>query len=113
MPVGGRRNRYQRGHLYDASDPCTFDSIKPSCVTEFSRVPRSHRALPKDRKHYPAKSKPVQLLCEDCMRKVNTATVPEPDMTGAQFWERHSLPYWEEVVRQWTKSFSRARRLLA
>jgi hypothetical protein len=47
------------------------------------------------------------------MRKVNKAAVAEPDMTGAQFWEKHDLPYWEEVVRHWTRSFSRAKRLLA
>ncbi len=46
------------------------------------------RLCAKDRKHYSAKSKPVQLLCDDFMHKVNTATVTEQDMTVAQFWEK-------------------------
>ncbi len=66
---------------------------------QLTRVQKSHRLCAKDRKHYSPKSKPVQLLCDDLLRKVNTATVTEQDTTVAQFWEKHYLPYCEEMVK--------------
>jgi hypothetical protein len=41
----------------------------------------------------------VQLLCDDFMRRVNTATVAEQDMTVGTFWEERYLTYREEIVK--------------
>jgi integrase len=93
-------SRYQRGHIYEAFGAFHVRFYQTELRDgQLARVQKSHRLCAKDRKHYSAKSKPVQLLCDDFMRKVNTATVTEQDMTVAQFWEKRYLPYCEEIVK--------------
>jgi integrase len=93
-------SRYQRGHIYEAFGAFHVRFYQTELRGgQLTRVQKSHRLCAKDRKHYSAKSKPVQLLCDDFMRKVNTATVTQQDMTVAQFWEKYYLPYCEEIVK--------------
>lgn len=42
------------------------------------------------------------------MRKVNTATVSEQDMTVVPFWEKRYLPYCEEIVKLTGESRNKA-----
>ncbi len=93
-------SRYQHGHIYEAFGAFHVRFYQTELRDGHpTRVQKSHRLCAKDRKHYSAKSKPVQLLCDDFMRKVNTAAVTEQDMAVAQFWESCYLPYCEEIVK--------------
>ena len=75
-------SRYQRGHIYEAFGAFHVRFYHTEYVTDSSRACRACRSevtrlCAEDRRHYSAKSKPVQLLCDDDMRKVNTATVTD------------------------------------
>jgi hypothetical protein len=64
-------SRYQRGHIYEAFEAFHVRFYQTELRGgQLTRVQKSHRLCAKDRKHYSAKSKPVQLLCDDFMRKV-------------------------------------------
>ena len=104
----------QRGHIYEAFGAFQVRFYETELRDEqLSRVQGVHVgshtvACAKDRKHYSAKSKLRQLLCDDFMRKVNTATVTEQDMTVVSFWEKHCLPYCEKIVKLTGEALNKA-----
>jgi hypothetical protein len=55
--------RYQRGHIYEAFGAFHVRFYQNELRDgQLKRLQKSHRLCAKDRKHYSAKSKPVQLL---------------------------------------------------
>ena len=107
-------SRYQRGHIYEAFGAFHIRFYQTELRDgQLSRVQKSHRLCAKDRKRYSAKSKPVQLLCDDFMRNVNTETVTKQDMTVAQLWERALRAVCEEIVRLTANHARRLRRFVA
>jgi integrase len=97
----------QTGHVYEGSDGKSFHVRY--YVTEVVdglpvRKQRSHKLCEKNRAtgHAKTTSSKVEILCQEFMLKINreqnTARSLEQDMSIADFWERHYLPYCEVVT---------------
>lgn len=92
-------SRHQRGHVYEAFSAFHVQYYQIELRDgKQQRVRKSHRLCAKDRTHYSPKCKLVQDLCVDFMRSIRDVVVGE-DMTIADFWEKHYLPYCEREYK--------------
>jgi integrase len=94
-------SRHQRGYIYEA-----FNAFHVRYYTTIDgvRKQKSHRLCTKDRNTGcgSASAQAVRNLCEDFMRTVSqtqqTSDSLEQNMLVTEFYERHYLPYCEEIL---------------
>ncbi len=97
--------RHQRGYIFEAFNAFHVRYYANEIVDgKPQRKQRSHRLCSKDRTtgHFSASAKAVRQTCEDFMRKINenqqTSQSLEQNKLVTEFWERHYLPYNEEIL---------------
>jgi integrase len=97
-----RRDRHQRGYVYEASNAFHVRYYATEIVDGApTRVQRSKKLCNKDRNtgHGSASAKAVQLLAEDHMRLVNADTPATTALTVVEFWDNTYLPHIESNLK--------------
>jgi integrase len=94
--------RYQNGHVSEAHGAFHVRYYRTEIVDgQPRRVQRSERLCTKDNKHHSTTCRAVKTLAAGVMERVNASagTVPEADISVADFWKNVYLPHIERNAK--------------